>query len=103
MNLAKLADSVGLEQEEYQELIHLFIERSMADLDALQNALTGGRTDDAAGAAHSLKGAALSLGLEEIFETAKDIEEKVRERQRQEAEAAAGALRGRILDLAAME
>jgi len=76
MNFGKLAEDLGLEREEYLELIELFIETSMSDLDKLQSAIKEVNAEKAANAAHSLKGAARSIGLMELSETAKEIEEK---------------------------
>jgi len=78
MNLGELAENLGLEQEEYLELIELFIKTSMSDLDQLQSAIEEENAKIAANVAHSLNGAARNLGLIELSETAKEIEEKAR-------------------------
>ena len=78
MNFEELAGNVGLEQEEYLELIELFIETGFSDLAQLQSAIEEGDGEKAGNAAHSVKGAAGNLGLIELSEIAKDIEEKAR-------------------------
>jgi FOG: HPt domain len=76
MNFKKLAEDLGLEEEEYMELIELFIDVGMSDLDRLHSAIEEGDSEKAAKAAHSLKGAAGNLGLMELSKTAKEIEEE---------------------------
>lgn len=74
MNIEELAKNLGLEKEEYLELIELFVDKGMSDLDELQSAIETGDAEKAASAAHSLKGAAGSLGLMDIHEATKKIE-----------------------------
>ena len=74
MNFRKLSENLGMEEDEYMELIELFIETGMADLQKLQVAVNEADLEKAADIAHSVKGAALNLGLMEFFEIAKQIE-----------------------------
>jgi len=76
MDIRQLAENLGLEEEEYLELIELFIETGMSDLNKLQSAIEEGSAEKAVNAAHSIKGAAMNLGLTELSEIAKEIEEK---------------------------
>ena len=78
MNFKELAEALGLEEEEYLELIELFIDTGMSDLDKLQSAIEKGNAEQAANAAHSPKGAASNLGFMKISETAREIGEKAR-------------------------
>jgi len=78
VNLAKLARNLGLEEEEYMELIELFIQTAMSDLKKLQSAIEKGDAEQAINAAHSLNGAASNLGLIELSGLAKEIEGKTR-------------------------
>jgi HPt (histidine-containing phosphotransfer) domain-containing protein len=75
MDFKELAENVGVEEEEYLELIELFIETGMSDLNTLSSAIKEKNAEKAANAAHSLKGAASNLGLMELCEAAKKIEE----------------------------
>ena len=79
MNFIELAESLGLEVEEYMELIKLFNESGKSDLDKLQSAIDEGNKEKAAEAAHSIKGAAGNLGLMELHEAAEAIEKKARQ------------------------
>ena len=78
MNFKELAENLGLEEDEYLEIIELFIETVISDLDKLRTAIEEGDAGKAADAAHSMKGAAGNLGLEEIQEAARRTEEEAR-------------------------
>lgn len=78
MNFRELAEDLGLEEEEYLELIELFIEIGMSDLDELYSAIEEADPEQAANAAHSLRGSAANLGLMELAEIAEEIEGKAR-------------------------
>lgn|GEM_PF-171959 len=78
VDFTQLAGNLGLEEEEYLELIELFVETGMSDLGKLQSAIKEGDAEKAANAAHSLKGASSNLGLMELYEAAKKIEEEAR-------------------------
>ena len=79
MNFKELAESLGMEEEEYLEIVELFVETGTSDLDKLQSAIDKGDKEKAANAAHSLKGASGNLGFTNFYETAKMIEQKVHE------------------------
>ena len=74
MNFKERSETLGLEEDEYVELFQLFVETSMTDLEKLQCAIDNANSDSIAGIAHSLKGAAVNLGLEEFYRIAKEIE-----------------------------
>lgn len=74
MNFEKLAVEIGFEKEEYMELIELFINTTTSDIDKLKTAINNSDFNTAEKTAHSIKGAASSLGLTEIANEAKKIE-----------------------------
>ena len=74
MNFEKLAGEIGFDKEDYLELIELFINTTTSDIDKLKAAKNNGDFNAAEKAAHSIKGAASSLGLIEISNEAKKIE-----------------------------
>ncbi len=74
MDPAKLAENMGIEEERYRELLALFVETCMFDLDGLQSAMVSENLDQASSTLHSLKGAAGCLGLEAIHGIALKIE-----------------------------
>jgi HPt (histidine-containing phosphotransfer) domain-containing protein len=100
MNFKELAENLGLEEDEYLELIDLFVEVGTTDLDKLQSAIDDGNAEDAARAAHSLKGASGNLGLMEFSQIAKEIEEKGRNGQLEGTAEATQALRGQLKAIA---
>ena len=74
MNLKDLGNHLEMEEEEFLELIELFLDTSFSDLSHLQSAVENGEGLNAVKAAHSIKGAAANLGMAEIYELAKKIE-----------------------------
>ena len=78
MNIKELAENLGLEEDEYLELIELFIDTGMTDIEKLRFAIEEGNAEEAAQAAHSLKGASGNLGLMEIYDVVLKSEEEAR-------------------------
>ena len=81
MNLRELSENLGLEEDEYMELIQLFIETGMSDIKKLKSTIEAANAEKAVNIGHSFKGAALNLGLMEFFEIAKVIENTARDGQ----------------------
>ena len=75
MNFQELAENLGLEVDEYRELITLFIDTGSADFKKIQEGLAGGNADQIMRSAHTIKGAAGNLGLMDVSATAKTIED----------------------------
>jgi HPt (histidine-containing phosphotransfer) domain-containing protein len=74
MNFKELAENIGLSEEEYLEIVALFMSTGVSDLDDLEKA---NETNDVAGvanAAHRLNGASGNLGFMEIQTLAQKIE-----------------------------
>ena len=78
MNIKESAEKLGLEEDEYLELIELFMDTGMVDLEKLSSAIEKGNAEEAMQAAHSLKGASSSLGLMEIHNLALKSEDEAR-------------------------
>ena len=76
MNLQELAANLGLEEDEYKELIELFVDTGMADFRKMESAMADKDTDQVMRSAHTIKGAAGNLGLIDVSETAKIIEQQ---------------------------
>lgn len=81
MNIKKLAEDLGLEEEEYLELFVLFVKTGRSDIEKLQAAIEAGDAEKIASTAHSLKGACGNLGFMELHEIAGEIVEKARNNQ----------------------
>ncbi len=75
MNFQELAENLGLEIDEYKELIDLFIDTGSADFQKIQEGLVSRDADQVMRSAHTIKGAAGNLGLMDVSATAKVIEE----------------------------
>jgi HPt (histidine-containing phosphotransfer) domain-containing protein len=99
MDLKLFAEKLGLEEAEYVELLHLFIEASRSDLERLRSALSEGNPAAAREAVHSLKGAALNMGLNEFYETAEKIMRRIRAGEFAGLEAFLQTLQDLIADL----
>ena len=74
MDFKDLASKLGIDEEDFIELIELFVTTSLADLDKIKQGFKSGNCEDAAAAAHSIKGASGNLGFDDIFNLAKDME-----------------------------
>ena len=78
MNLKELGESLGLDEEEYLEMIDLFFESGGADLKKIEAAVAKGDAGGGHAASHSLKGSAGSLGLMAIYEKITIVDNKLR-------------------------
>lgn len=78
MNLTDKARALGFDPAELRELLDLFVETSLADLQTLQAALDQNRPEPAVIASHSIKGAARSLGFDELSAKLETIESNAR-------------------------
>jgi HPt (histidine-containing phosphotransfer) domain-containing protein len=79
MDIGELAGKIGLEEEEFLELVEIFVEKSKSDISNFQSAFDKGDIEQVVEAAHSIKGAAGNLGFREIFEIANGIEMDARQ------------------------
>jgi len=69
------------DEELLVELLTLLRDSSQSDLEKLQSGMAANDADAVADAAHSIKGAAASLGVEGLRDVAYDIEKKGRANQ----------------------
>lgn len=79
MDLNSQAMDLGLEADEFLELVEIFVESTDADLSRLESGLSSGSSEEVAEAAHSIKGAAAGLGFEDASTLAKKIETNARQ------------------------
>ena len=96
MEFSVFAEQLGLETDEYFQLVELFIEVRNTDLNVLEGAFEKGDTKQVTDAAHSIKGAAINLGLKEIFDIAKGIEMRACKDNVEGALEAAGRIREKL-------
>ncbi len=100
MKLKELAENLEMAADEFLELIGLFLETSASDLNQWQSGIDEGDGKKVMIAAHSIKGAAVNLGLVEIYEVAKKTETEARENNLKGATVAARAIREKMDEIA---
>lgn len=96
MNITEQATSLGLEKNEYLELLDIFIESTDSDLTKLEDAVDFGRLKEAIQLAHHIKGAACNLNLEIMIESVTNIEGKVRNGKLGESKELIQSLKGQL-------
>lgn len=77
-NKAFAMEQTGDDAELLEELLGLFVDSSAKDLARMRQALLEKNTDEVIKAAHSLKGASASLGIEGVREIALKMEDDAR-------------------------
>ena len=88
MDFKKMAEEIGLEYDEFLEMLDLYVSAGRHDLAKLREAFETKHFLGVAEAAHSLTGASGNLGFAEIAEIAKGVELNAREEMLGSAEAA---------------
>ena len=79
MNINELAGNLGLETDEYMEILELLVDSGKADIASLEQAIAANNAEGVVKAAHSIKGASANMGLMDLSDTAREIEFKGRE------------------------
>ena len=79
MDFKELAENLGLEEEEFVEIVELFVEKTASELIELQGAIDKSDIKEVIAIGHSIKGASGNLGFIEIAELADAVELKARE------------------------
>ena len=102
MNIKELSENVELDEETYIELLTLFHETTLSDLKKIDSALREGSAGRVADAAHSIKGAASSLGIIDMYEAAKEVEIKGRQNMLDSIEEAISLLKEKISGMEAV-
>ena len=78
MELEKLAERLGLDVEDIRELFELYLETTTLDLAELKRAIETKDAQLAHSKAHSIKGASGNLCLDEMYNLAKEIDDRAR-------------------------
>lgn len=78
MDFKTLGENLGLEEDEFMELVELFATSAAEDIEKLQAAYNQANAAEVAEAAHSLKGSAGNLGFTEFSVLAKKAEDNAR-------------------------
>ena len=74
MDFDDLASRLGIDRDDFMELVELFVTTTEADMEKIRKAAGDENPKDAASAAHSIKGAAGNLGFGDMAEVAKKME-----------------------------
>ncbi|MBF0573021.1 MAG: Hpt domain-containing protein [Desulfamplus sp.] len=74
MDFKEMASNIGLEEEEFVELLEMLVDVSITDLINFETEFSAGNYIEAAMAAHSIKGASGNLGLTDISTAAAELE-----------------------------
>jgi HPt (histidine-containing phosphotransfer) domain-containing protein len=78
MNFKEIGEKIGLDEDEYIEMIELFVESGGEDLNNLEAAIKEADAEKAHQASHSIKGSSGSLMLDTIYEIAKSMDDILR-------------------------
>jgi len=87
---------MGLEEDEFIEVLTLFVKVSESDLLNMETGLKNEDAKSVSDAAHSIKGAALNLGLTDISEIAQGVEMRARKDNLQGTFEASSAIREKL-------
>ncbi len=68
------ASRLGIDKEDFLELVALFITTTQSDMDRIRRGMNDNDPSEAAAAAHSIKGAAGNLGFEDMAALARKME-----------------------------
>jgi histidine phosphotransfer protein HptB len=93
VNFKALGADLGLEEDEFRELMELFVETEKRDLQLLANGLEASDIDQITRCAHTIKGASGNLGLAEFSAVADTIEQHALNHRLEEAAQAFAALK----------
>lgn len=78
MDLKALGESLGLDEDEFIEIVEIFLESAASDIKRLEDAIIAQNSEALSEAAHSLKGSAGNLGFTEISKLSASLEDKAR-------------------------
>lgn len=78
MDIKSLSENMGVDAGTYLMILDKFYERTIEDMGVIETAMYECKSEQVGRGAHSIKGAAVNLALDDIYELAKEIEEKAR-------------------------
>ena len=96
MDFKKMAEDIGLDEDEFLEMTELYLETSNSDLSKLQAAVKENQMEEIVERAHSLKGASGNMGFMDIYEVAKEIEQNARDQIIEGAEEAIATIKEQL-------
>ena len=101
LNFKDQAAYLGLEEEEFQEMIDLFVETCSSDLERLTSAIEKRSFQEVIEASHSIKGASGNLGFVDMYDVAKRVESNARNDILEGAMEAVGELQEKLTQIMA--
>lgn len=78
MDFTEMGARLGLEKEEFIELVEIFVTSADEDIQKLRDAFAENNIDAVKEAAHSLKGSSGNMGFQDISDSAARIEQNAR-------------------------
>lgn len=81
MDFKKIAQSLDLEEDEYMDLVRLFVETTEVNLQDLESSINTKDSEAVFKMAHKIKGAAFNLEMTDVANLAKEIEMKGKSNQ----------------------
>lgn len=104
INVAEALNRFDNDRDIYGELLETFIDGGTADLAALKRVYAEGNLEDVCARAHRIKGAALTLGADELAQAAALLEGRLRGGNKDDAGALVAEIETRYVDaLAALK
>ena len=79
MDLKALGESLGLDEDEFIEIVEIFLESAAVDIKRLEDAIIAKNSEALSEAAHSLKGSAGNLGFTEISTLSATLEKNAQQ------------------------
>ncbi len=101
MKFSEMAETIGLDEQDFREMAELFVSVGAADLDKLREAYAARNSEGVVMSAHSLKGASANLGFSDIYEIARRVEADARAQKLDGAGEAIGELERKLAAIAA--
>lgn len=96
MDFEQMGARLGLEKEEFMELVDIFVTSAEEDIQKLNEALCIDDSKAVAEAAHSLKGSSGNLGFSAIADLASKIEQGARKNELTDLDSFSGIISGEI-------
>lgn len=96
MDFKEFAENLEIREDEFLDLLMLFLKKSASNLEKLKSTIMNGDAVTASETAHSIKGTAITLRLTEIFELAKEMETKAQGGQLKGLDHMVGAIQEKL-------
>jgi len=99
MGFQEMGAKLGLEENEFRELVTFFIDSAILDIQKYRDACKKGDGEKASASAHSLKGSSGNLGFLDIHELAKKAETNSRNNNSENCETVSSMIESKIEEI----